>query len=110
MNTQASNQLSIVDGTDITTTAGSSYNMVANQGTAGGALANQGLMTSAQNCVNGSLTWPSYGSTLYTYSVPQTYHVQMRFVENGVLVNFAGKEYIFKDIIAAANHITKLRG
>lgn len=66
----------------------------------------------AQNCVSGALQasiWPYYQGYSSGPAVLVT-DVSIRFVENGVLVSFKGKEYIFKDILAAANHITKLRG
>lgn len=98
-------QLPIVDGTELTTTS-----WYVNVG--GGAGANQGLGLST----TGYYTWPYTTQPIhYTYNYPPSqssasFDVQMRFVENGVLVSFKGKEYVFKDVVAAANHIMKLRG
>ncbi len=96
--TESSHNLKIVDGAELTTTTSSAYTV----GTAAG-------LNQATNCGGSALgyTWPYYTQT---YVAPPNYDVQIRFVENGVLVSFKGKEYIFKDINAAANHITKLQG
>ncbi len=90
--TESSHNLKIVDGAELTTTANSTFTV----GTTGG-----------YSGASFSSVWPYYTQA---YVAPPNYDVQIRFVENGVLVSFKGKEYIFKDVIAAANHITKLRG
>lgn len=53
----------------------------------------------------------------YTYPLdgiivnyPQKYsEISIRFTENGLLLDYNGKEYVFKDLKQAAEYITKLR-
>lgn len=70
------------------------------------------VSTTNSACVSGGA---STGSSWHLWPYPQYSYptksadLYIRFIENGVLVEYAGKEYAFKDLEAAAKHITKLR-